>query len=957
MGFYGNITDTSRTHFQFDQIFPNRTAMDQAAAAGTDNIFSGRFVLVKYDPDSSFFAGDIPTAYYNNEHMYLDNAYTIPLVYTTFSGPVSSPTSDNWDLYYLRQGNYYNKLPNENYFYDNENNYYIANASSENITYQGQIIRARSANGQPTQNYYICTNGTLDEIATFEAVVSENNLSPYFTNYFIDKEHYNNDFDIRGYDATVWQKIYNEGHGKFILIAYLNGLVPGIELIADAPTIEPSAAYISTKSDALYTVHVPGHWGFKIKETLDLDKSDVIENNKNLAIYMNLGTNNVLGQNLYHINESHVDNTTINKISLTPTGKSGTLYDGQEKEDIQELSINLPIVGNLIDKGYDLIYGPGHEVTINNEVKNIRSRDIDWYEADEEVLKQDGRTELGGKTYNLSSLAGIINTMHTQLGQIIKTLPTRPANNALPQYSSNYIYYIEDEEKYFRIAPSYQYTVLTNADYNFSAINYDPVTYVTDTYYILDNGNYVISTGIEDPSNPPQLYQKSIREEMYHEVTNLIPYIQSHYFIKQGTDYIRDNAALPSYAFYPDGQYYDIVETTSFPGATSFPGGEYQAGAYRYIENNNYYLDMSDIATEDREYYWNIQGTYNNNVLLYMKNKFYYLNPDTGGYTLCTYNTLADAQEALGRNAQLYWLEFDETIDTIVSVEVNGVIQTYIGHPLKENGIHALPETLIGMINPPIDTSNFYCIQGNDYIAYSNMNYETKTIDGVPLYAVKNSYITIDSVELVGDLYVTGKYYYIDSNGSYIKAMSSLDRNLTYYLIDIINSLTNPFYVPNKYFYESSENYFEIDITNSLTPGRRYYTAEKLYVIADYTGRCPYGYEWSNYSVFVPASITLGRRADGKQFIEIIDFMKNGVSINSDLLQLEKYLETDNADTRDKNTVRGALNQIQDALFVLDRLVPRQMLFVNDFGQITSSTINYSKLLDIVGKYNEIMAL
>ena len=49
MGFYGNTTDTSKTHFQFDKIFSSRTAMDRACAEGIDEVYTGRFVLVKYD--------------------------------------------------------------------------------------------------------------------------------------------------------------------------------------------------------------------------------------------------------------------------------------------------------------------------------------------------------------------------------------------------------------------------------------------------------------------------------------------------------------------------------------------------------------------------------------------------------------------------------------------------------------------------------------------------------------------------------------------------------------------------------------------------------------------------------------------------------------------------------------------------------------------------------------------
>ena len=47
MGFYGNITNTSKTQFQFDRIYSSRSAMENKMY--TDNIYAGRYVLVEYD--------------------------------------------------------------------------------------------------------------------------------------------------------------------------------------------------------------------------------------------------------------------------------------------------------------------------------------------------------------------------------------------------------------------------------------------------------------------------------------------------------------------------------------------------------------------------------------------------------------------------------------------------------------------------------------------------------------------------------------------------------------------------------------------------------------------------------------------------------------------------------------------------------------------------------------------
>ena len=56
MGFYGNITNTSKTTFQFDKIYPNRNEMDKNA--NSDGIYIGRYVLIEYDKIMSLGKSD-----------------------------------------------------------------------------------------------------------------------------------------------------------------------------------------------------------------------------------------------------------------------------------------------------------------------------------------------------------------------------------------------------------------------------------------------------------------------------------------------------------------------------------------------------------------------------------------------------------------------------------------------------------------------------------------------------------------------------------------------------------------------------------------------------------------------------------------------------------------------------------------------------------------------------------
>ena len=72
MGFYGNITSSSKTQFSFDRIYPNRQAMEQSMVE--DGIYMGRFVLIDYDQDIS--KNEYRLFYYENGRffMFAENA-------------------------------------------------------------------------------------------------------------------------------------------------------------------------------------------------------------------------------------------------------------------------------------------------------------------------------------------------------------------------------------------------------------------------------------------------------------------------------------------------------------------------------------------------------------------------------------------------------------------------------------------------------------------------------------------------------------------------------------------------------------------------------------------------------------------------------------------------------------------------------------------------------------------
>ena len=74
MGFYGNITNTSKTTFTFDKIYSNRLQMDNSCTS--DGIFLGRYVLVEYGlPATQYLVG-----YLDNKIMYDDHLIEVILI-------------------------------------------------------------------------------------------------------------------------------------------------------------------------------------------------------------------------------------------------------------------------------------------------------------------------------------------------------------------------------------------------------------------------------------------------------------------------------------------------------------------------------------------------------------------------------------------------------------------------------------------------------------------------------------------------------------------------------------------------------------------------------------------------------------------------------------------------------------------------------------------------------------
>lgn len=289
MGFYGNITNTTRTQFSFDATYPSRYEMDTQVA--NDGVYVGRYVLVEYDKNIKGSLSGIPQVYkITTDGLDKDFALSISADFI-----VKEETD--------KEGNKINPTIIQCFDEDNKDAKYTANLVKEGtilrvpgtLNEDGKpvynLVANSGTNTDPTNpnsklydeywvatgnaNYVITTmvedeKGYLKkEFTTFKGAtwefLGDSSQDSFTLNFNQDKHYYNTS---RGYDSTVWQKVLDKGYEKYVMVAELNTVVPSFDLSADAPTLVPLRPHFDIDStNVYYKLHWQPTWGFRIRSS------------------------------------------------------------------------------------------------------------------------------------------------------------------------------------------------------------------------------------------------------------------------------------------------------------------------------------------------------------------------------------------------------------------------------------------------------------------------------------------------------------------------------------------------------------------------------------------------------------------------------------------------------------------------------------------------------------------
>jgi hypothetical protein len=166
-----------------------------------------------------------------------------------------------------------------------------------------------------------------------------------------------------------------------------------------------------------------------------------------------------------------------------------------------------------------------------------------------------------------------------------------------------------------------------------------------------------------------------------------------------------------------------------------------------------------------------------------------------------------------------------------------------------------------------------------------------------------------------------------------------------YHKINEHDTATNQriyFYYPN-YFYRKEGDEYVLAQEKTMNPNETYYVIKNFYIDSDTMNIMPHGQQWNNKIKHIPPSVSLATREVGFTYYELVDFARKLNTIHGMILKMNQVIDSEDTDTRDLQTIQGALNTFNDWISHLGKLDSQDIVIVDNYGRLTSAPANVTQ--------------
>jgi hypothetical protein len=201
--------------------------------------------------------------------------------------------------------------------------------------------------------------------------------------------------------------------------------------------------------------------------------------------------------------------------------------------------------------------------------------------------------------------------------------------------------------------------------------------------------------------------------------------------------------------------------------------------------------------------------------------------------------------------------------------------------------------------------------------------------------------------KMQSEFYVPHRYHFLSSDdgyGSYLLDHYQKKTHNPYYMFKAGPTPVDEnikFYEPNKYYTKNEiTGEYEVIRDPEMPTDTPIYDKKAYYVIEDKAGVYEPGAEWNVFADKVPSTVTLGTREEAWEIVQMKGFARNLNTIHGLILRMNQLLETGDKYTRDRTTIQGTLNTLNDLIARFDKMKPAHFTIIDEYGRVQSSDWN-----------------